>query len=154
MKKFGMAFRRARLYSDLTFREIAAHTGKSIGYLSEIESGKKNAPDLELVKKLEDVLGVTDGHLQLLAEEERFQLPSNINSLVRKDPKLSRLLTSCEIFFREDPNSENGDALAKEFEKVIEFIEKVREEMSTNGIESAKKLYGNRFNVMFSGMGV
>lgn len=156
MKKFGIAFRRARLLSDLTFREIAAETGKSIGYLSEIESGKKNAPDPALAKQLERALGVTDGHLQKLAAEERFHLPSNINSLVRSEPKLGRLLRSCEIFFREDQNLEEDAALAEEFEKVIDFIEKIREEIRTNGIDPATvdRLFGNHINLSYSGMGV
>jgi|GEM_PF-933109 len=92
MNKFGVAFRKARLNADKTFREIADYIGKSIGYLSDVENGRKNPPELHIVKKIEQFLGVESGALQSLAEEVRSTLPTNINSLVRAKPQLGELL--------------------------------------------------------------
>ncbi|MGD9564006.1 MAG: helix-turn-helix domain-containing protein [Pyrinomonadaceae bacterium] len=152
MNEFGMAFRRARLNSDMTFRDIANIVSKSIGYLSELESGKKNPPDRELVGKLELALGITDGHLKELAEEARFNLPSNINNLVRAEPRLGVLLKSCEIFFREDRSSEKDKELAKELEKIIRNINAIREREGAKRYDST--LFSNPETFLLSGMEV
>ncbi len=156
MNEFGKAFRRARLMSDLTFREIANEVGKSIGYLSEIESGKKNPPEKLLVGRIEQVLGVNDGHLQAIAEEMRFNLPSNINHLVRSEPKLGQLLRSCEIFFRDDQVLEDNPELARRFEELLNHAERIRQEVKETGISSRgeDRLFGNLQNLDYSGMGV
>jgi len=92
MNKFAIAFRKARLNADKTFREIGDYIGKSIGYLSDVENGRKNPPESHVVEKIERFLGVENGSLRRIAEEVRSTLPTNINNLVRAKPQLGELL--------------------------------------------------------------
>lgn len=143
MNRFAVAFRKARLTSDKTFREIAEHIGKSIGYLSDIENGRKNPPDKEIVKKIEEFLGVKDGSLSAIAEELRSTLPSNLNNLVRARPQLGQLLL-------------RGDELPDdELEKLLqELSDRMRKSSSTNeSSNDTPKLFLNNDNLKYFGRG-
>jgi len=143
--KFAVAFRKARLHSDLTFREIANSIGKSIGYLSEIEAGKKNPPERAIVENIERCLGIYDGHLVKLADEVRYNLPKSLNNLVTTKPELVEFLQLGEILLREDSSN------AGQFNKILEIL---REKVTTGQIDEAdKKLYLNYLTYEFSGFG-
>ena len=51
MEKFAILFKKERLASGKKFREIANFIGKSIGYLSDIENGRRNPPDLSVIEE-------------------------------------------------------------------------------------------------------
>jgi transcriptional regulator with XRE-family HTH domain len=153
MNEFGMAFRRARLNSDMTFRDIANKVGKSIGYLSEIENGKKNPPDQQLTQELEAALGITDGHLQAIAQDARFHLPSNINNLVRTQPRLGILLKSCEVFLRDDRTHEEDKRFTEEFNKFITSLSKIRQAVEEERNKAPDTpLFSNSETFLYSGM--
>ncbi len=75
-------------------RETAAFINLSIGYLSDIEQGRKSPPDLETVRKLQDFLRVSDDELIILASKERTKMPTEVVQQIQNRPRLS------ELFFR------------------------------------------------------
>jgi transcriptional regulator with XRE-family HTH domain len=91
MNTFGKALKEARLQMKKTLREVGDYAGLSVGYISDIEQGRKTAPDLETVRKLEDFLRVESNALVLLASEARTQRPSEIMQHIQNRPKLSEL---------------------------------------------------------------
>lgn len=91
MTEFGKAMKEARLRAKKTLREIGDHIGLSVGYISDIEQGRKSAPDLETVRKLQDFLRVKDDALVVLASEARTKRPTEIVQHIQNRPKLSEL---------------------------------------------------------------
>lgn len=70
-KTFSELFREAKFEAQITFRQIKAKTGLSIGYLSDVMQGRKRPPDLEIIKQIEEILGVNDSRLTNAAQKER-----------------------------------------------------------------------------------
>jgi transcriptional regulator with XRE-family HTH domain len=89
---FGEALKDARLKAKKTLREAGAHVGLSVGYMSDIEQGRKSAPDLETVRKLQDFLRVDGDALVILASEARTKRPTEIVQHIQNRPRLSDLL--------------------------------------------------------------
>ena len=92
MNEFGEALKDARLKAEKTLRETGAHVGLSVGYMSDIEQGRKSAPDLETVRKLQDFLRVKGDRLVVLASEARTKRPTEIVQHIQNRPRLSDLL--------------------------------------------------------------
>ena len=125
MNKFAKAFRMARLNSGRTFREIAAEVGKWIGYLSDIDSGRKHPPERSVVLRIERILGITDGHLARLADEARMSIPNNLKGLVNEKPELGEFLMMSQALLRED------DSFAKDLEG---YLAEMRAKMRQSGL--------------------
>lgn len=94
MNKFGIALKEARKNAKKKLRETAAYINLSIGYLSDIEQGRKSPPDLETVRRLQDFLQVKDNLLVTIASEERTKMPTEVIQQIQNRPRLS------ELFFR------------------------------------------------------
>lgn len=92
MNEFAKAFRQERVARRITLREIGVHVNKSIGYLSDLEHGRKTAPDTDTVRKIEEALGIDDGRLVTIAARVRSKAPSSIAQLIRMKPQLKELL--------------------------------------------------------------
>jgi len=92
MKNFGETLRKTRVAKRITLRQLSTFTDKSIGYLSDIEQGRRRPPDLETVNKIEDLLGVEDGSLVNMASKLRKSIPQEFSSLFYRHPKLSEAL--------------------------------------------------------------
>lgn len=58
MADFGEYLRNLREQRKLSLRDVAAKTGMSYSYLTQIEHGRRKAPGAELLKKLAPVYGV------------------------------------------------------------------------------------------------
>ena len=114
MESFGEALREARKAKRITLRKIAEHIGKSIGYLSDVEHERKRPPNLELVSKIEDFLGVEDGKLLRLAKKFR-KSPKEMTQRIRMKPRLS------EVLLRADQELSSG-----EFEEIVEHLEEIK----------------------------
>lgn len=112
--------------SGKTFRQIAEEIGKSIGYVSDIEAGRKNPPEESTVQTLERFLGIRDGRLTALAREVRAVIPSNLNSLVQAKPILGDLLLRGD-----EMTPDELDALVR---KLAEQSAKRREEANRKGL--------------------
>ncbi|HEX5736119.1 MAG TPA: helix-turn-helix transcriptional regulator [Blastocatellia bacterium] len=78
MRTFGEALKQARLAKRVTLRELGRHLDKSISYLSDVEQGRKGAPDIETVRKIQEFLQVVDNSLVDLALKLRSKLPERI----------------------------------------------------------------------------
>ena len=108
MNEFGEALKEARINARKKLREIADFMKISIGYISDIEQGRKSPPDLETVRKLQDFLQVKDNKLIILAAEARTKRPTEIVEGIKKRPLLK------ELFLRAKNLSD------KELEELIE----------------------------------
>jgi transcriptional regulator with XRE-family HTH domain len=91
MNEFGKALKEARLRAKKTLREAGDYVGLSVGYMSDIEQGRKGAPDLETVRKLQDFLRVDNDALVVLASEARTKRPTEIVQHIQNRPRLSEL---------------------------------------------------------------
>lgn len=91
MSIFGKALKEARLRAKKTLREVGDYVALSVGYISDIEQGRKSAPDLETVRKLQDFLRVENDALVTLASEARTKRPTEIVQHLQNRPKLSEL---------------------------------------------------------------
>ena len=96
MESFGEVFGRIRRERRVTLREVAEYVGKSIGYLSDVEHGRKTPPDLDVVAKVEEILRVTDGTLLNLARQARAQRPTDLVRKLRARPLLAEMLLRAE----------------------------------------------------------
>jgi transcriptional regulator with XRE-family HTH domain len=92
MNEFGEALKAARVAAKKTLREAGNHVGVSVGYMSDIEQGRKGPPDLETVRKLQDFFRVSDNHLVTLASDLRTRRPTEIVQHIQNRPRLSTLL--------------------------------------------------------------
>lgn len=119
MNKFALAFKKARLGSDKTFRQIKDYVGLSIGYLSDMENGKRNPPETSFVIKFEEFFGITDGHLVKLARRERINNSVAIGNLVRTEPKLQEVLFRIDSL-PEEKREENINKILEELRKLFE----------------------------------
>jgi transcriptional regulator with XRE-family HTH domain len=91
MNEFGKALKEARIKAKKTLREVGIFVGLSVGYMSDIEQGRKVAPDLETVRKLQEYLRVTNDTLVILASEARTKRPAEIAQNIQSRPRLSEL---------------------------------------------------------------
>ena len=80
-KTFGELLREERSRQRKLLKEVGDHVGKSVTYMSDLEHGRKRAPDLAVVAKIEQFLFISDGRLAKAASTERFSIP---RSLIRE----------------------------------------------------------------------
>lgn len=78
MKDFGTAWKEARIDADKTVRNVAKYLELSAGYISDIENGRRGAPDLETVKRYQKFVQIQDNSLVELASRLRTKIPSEI----------------------------------------------------------------------------
>ncbi|MEW6667627.1 MAG: helix-turn-helix transcriptional regulator [Thermodesulfobacteriota bacterium] len=116
MESFGEALRKARKARKVTLRHISQHVGKSIGYLSDVERGRKRPPNLDTVGKLEEILQVRDQTLVRLAAKLRQRIPEEVMQKLRMTPRLSEALLRADKDLTDD-----------EFEEVLSHIRKMKQ---------------------------
>lgn len=82
MNTFGEKLKKMRNDKNLSIRELAKRSGTSHPYLSQLETGKRNPPKPEMIKKLSDGLNVNFYELMTLAgyyDEKEAKLMSKTN---------------------------------------------------------------------------
>lgn len=94
MNEFGIALKEARQAAKKKLREISDFTKLSIGYLSDIEQGRKSPPELEIVRKIQSFLRVADDKLVKIASEQRTKMPTEVVQQLQNRPRLSELFFS------------------------------------------------------------
>ena len=67
MNKLNQALRLIRVFHDQSLSELSKQMNISVGYLSEIESGKKN-PSLDVISKYAKVFHTTESAILFFAE--------------------------------------------------------------------------------------
>jgi transcriptional regulator with XRE-family HTH domain len=91
MKTFGETLKKERVGKKVTLRELGTKVGVSVSYISDIEHGRKNPPNLEVVRKMEDFLGLKKGVLVSMANNIR-SATEEFREKMRRRPQLSELL--------------------------------------------------------------
>lgn len=101
LREFATLLKSERRKARRTLREIANATGKSIGYMSDVEQGRKLPPPSSVVLKIEKELGIVDGRLSLLAEEVRRLRPTELVNLIKNSrPAMTQMVG--ELLMRAD----------------------------------------------------
>lgn len=92
ISEFAKSLRAARLAAKKTLKETAKSASISLTYLSDIEQGRKNTPDLEIVHRFQNFLRADNNHLIILAADERLKSPAEMSRLIQDRPRISDLL--------------------------------------------------------------
>ena len=112
--KFGSYLRKSRLDHGIGQRELAKEIGIAPSYLSDIEKEKRNAPNLNILKKLSKILKIDIDHLNNLAGISKKELPPDIVEYVKKNPNLNSLIRTIK----------NNNLSNEEIEKINNLINK------------------------------
>ena len=112
--KFGSYLRKLRLDHGIGQRELAKEIGIAPSYLSDIEKEKRNAPNLNILKKLSKILKIDIDHLNNLAGISKKELPPDIVEYVKKNPNLNSLIRTIK----------NNNLSNEEIEKINNLINK------------------------------
>lgn len=105
MQTFGEALKQARVAKRRTLREVADYIGVSVGYISDVEQGRRGAPELEKVRRIQECLEITDDSLVLLASRLRTKVPTEITQRIQRRPRLEEFLTRADDLSDEDLES-------------------------------------------------
>ena len=93
LEEFAAALKNERRTARRTLRELAEASDRSIGYLSDVEQGRKLPPPPEVVCRIEQKLGIEDGRLSQLARDVRNLRPSVlIKMLANSSPARTQLV--------------------------------------------------------------
>lgn len=82
MNKLNQALRLIRVFHDQSLSELAKQMNISVGYLSEIESGKKN-PSLDVIRKYATAFHTTESAILFFAEN--IQTDSKTKTALRNN---------------------------------------------------------------------
>ena len=116
LEEFATLLKNERRTARRTLRELAEAAGKSIGYLSDVEQGRKLPPPVVVVAKIEKELGIRDGRLIKLAEEVRSLRPTELMKMIRNNsPKMTQILMRADGLPEED------------LDKVLETVAQMQE---------------------------
>lgn len=77
MMKLNQALRLIRIFNDITLSELSKRINISVGYLSEIESGKKK-PSLDIIHKYAKAFNTTDSAILFFSENIRTDSKTTI----------------------------------------------------------------------------
>lgn len=96
MNEFAKIMREERLQQRIKLRHISELVNLSIGYLSDIEHGRKHPPETKVVRAIEKILGITDGRMEIAATKVRKQTADGISHLLKERPQMRELLTRAD----------------------------------------------------------
>ncbi len=109
MSQIGDYLKRLRRERGLTLLEVKRLTGVSVGYLSEIEQGKRVSPHPEILKRLAPIYGASVEELLTMAgylvREERPRVLSREDEIewafnaVLRDPDFGHFLDKERVLF-------------------------------------------------------
>ncbi len=109
MGTFGDALKEARKAQRLTLRKISETIGLSIGYISDIEQGRRLPPSADIIDNLERLLKTSKGSLKALANEAKKIAPKSMAQRIASAPKLSEVLMRADADLTEDQFKELMD---------------------------------------------
>jgi transcriptional regulator with XRE-family HTH domain len=97
MSKLAQEFRNARTSRGLTLADVAANTGLSVGYISDIERGRTR-PSLQTLGTLERFYGVPETTFEDVRDNERYitVLRSDWEHIQRLAAELTALIAKYE----------------------------------------------------------
>jgi transcriptional regulator with XRE-family HTH domain len=88
---FGQLLKEARKKKEKTLKEVSQVAGLSLSYISDMEQGRKKAPAIDVVRKIETYLEITDGSLVRAANAEG-NIRNEVRTIFRKRPELNTAL--------------------------------------------------------------
>jgi len=91
---FGSYIRSLRIKNGIGQRELAKKIEISPSYLNDLEKNKRNAPKVELIKKLSILLKADLELLYDLAGNSNESIPPDISQYVKNNPKIISLMRS------------------------------------------------------------
>lgn len=94
MNSFGELLKAERKRSGKKLRDVSAFANLSVSYISDIEQGRKGPPEIEVVRKFEELFETEKDLLVSAAESERGMMPTQVMSRLQERPILR------ELFFR------------------------------------------------------
>lgn len=115
MENFGETLRKERVAKRVTLRKVSEYVDRSIGYLSDIENNRKGPPNLEIVRKIEELFCIDDGKLINLAAKLKRKVPKDVKQRIQMSPKLS------EALLRAD-----DDLTEEEFNDLMQYMDKIK----------------------------
>jgi len=98
---FGQLLKDARKQSEKTLKEVSQVAGVSLSYVSDIEQGRRKAPSVEIVRRIETFLGITDNTLVRAAQSE-MDLSTEARNIFRRRPELNMQLLRASDYFSEE----------------------------------------------------
>ena len=102
---FGQLLKEARKRGEKTLREVGHAAGLSTGNISDIETRRRKAPAVEVIRKIEAFLGITDGSLVKAAKAET-DVQLEVKAIFRKRPELNLQLLRASDFYTEEELTE------------------------------------------------
>jgi transcriptional regulator with XRE-family HTH domain len=100
--KFNKLLKEARRSQQKTLREVATNAGVTIGYISDMENGRRIST-VDVIYKIEEYLKVSDGRLVEAARKEKdFDVPSEAKELFWQRPELSMALLRASQDYSEE----------------------------------------------------
>ena len=107
-KSFGEILRDSRLEGRFKLKHIAIFAGVSVGYISDIEHGRKRAPTPKLAKKIERSLNISDGRLVESSKRER-QIVS-MPEMAERIQKLEKMVDELKLIVEKNiANAKNSN---------------------------------------------
>lgn len=121
-RRFGEYLKKLRMAKGLSLRQVEAEVRISNSYLYQVESGKKNPPKIDILRKLATLYGVT---------LDAMLAAANLGEPDKADLLDDRLVENAYQFVLKDPEFDTGTYLlsnelpieAKRF--IVEMYEKL-----------------------------
>ncbi|HEX5322542.1 MAG TPA: transcriptional regulator [Capsulimonadaceae bacterium] len=121
-RQFGAFLKRLRMEKRLSLRQVEAEVGISNSYLYQVESGRKNPPKVDVLRKMAALYGVS---------LDAILSAANLGEPEKADLYDDRLVENAFEFVRKDPEFESGTYMtsntlpieAKRF--IVEMYEKM-----------------------------
>jgi len=98
---FGQLLKEARKRSGKTLKEVGQAAGISLSYVSDLEQRRRKAPAEEVIWKIENFLGITNGSLRKAARDEN-DLQIEVRTIFRKRPELNMQLLRASDYYSEE----------------------------------------------------
>ena len=85
--EFGRFLKGKRQQKEITVRQLAELAGVSAGYYCDIESGRRNPPDKEILNRIITSLCITDYDITIfydLAGQARSETPTDLSGYINQ----------------------------------------------------------------------
>ena len=82
--EFGRLLRCCRWNARFTLKELSGLLGCSVGYLCDVELGRKPPPSVHMLVALEECLDTHSGQLLDVAAQQRSLLPSELSRMLKE----------------------------------------------------------------------
>jgi transcriptional regulator with XRE-family HTH domain len=116
IKSFGDFLKEKRISKEISLREFSLKLGIAASYMSDIEKGRRYAPDKEKLDNMAEILGIRGEELTYfydLASISRQETPVDIKEFIIKNENAKIMLRTVKNL---------NDEKQKE---IIEFIRKI-----------------------------